>query len=113
MLASAWLPFLVTMCGLSWPFSHNHLIHVVRSCRETEGIEPFDEDTWATKEFYVKWKRWAYIHCSWDSRETLSQLGGYKRVMNYIKRQVRTYHSSCRPSNVVCRPCGDFYCIPC
>ena len=36
---------------------------------------PFEEDPWATKEFYVKWKRWSYIHCSWDTRETLSQLG--------------------------------------
>ncbi len=49
---------------------------------------PFEEDPWATKEFYVKWKRWSYIHCSWDTRETLGQLGGYKRVMNYMKRQV-------------------------
>ena len=49
---------------------------------------PFEEDPWATKEFYVKWKRWSYIHCSWDTRETLAQLGGYKRVMNYMKRQV-------------------------
>lgn len=48
---------------------------------------PLEEDPWATKEFYVKWKRWSYIHCSWDSRETLCQLGGYKRVMNYMKRQ--------------------------
>lgn len=51
-----------------------------------EGVEPFPEDPWATREFHVKWKRWSYIHCSWDTRETLAQLGGYKRVLNYIKR---------------------------
>lgn len=24
----------------------------------------------------MKWKRWAYIHCSWENRLTLSQLKG-------------------------------------
>lgn len=43
-------------------------------------------DAWAAREFHVKWRRWSYIHCSWDTRETLSQLGGYKRVLNYMKR---------------------------
>ena len=52
-----------------------------------EGFGPVEDDPWASKEFYVKWKRWSYIHCSWDTRETLSQLGGYKRLMNYMKRQ--------------------------
>ena len=59
-----------------------------RCCREVEGGEQFEDDPWRSKEFYVKWKRWSYIHCSWDTRETLSQLGGYKRLMNYMKRQV-------------------------
>lgn len=43
-------------------------------------------DPWTTREFHIKWKRWAYLHCSWDTLNTLSQLGGYKRVLNYIKR---------------------------
>ena len=34
----------------------------------------------------MKWRHWSYIHCSWDTRETLFQLAGYKRVKNYIKR---------------------------
>lgn len=55
-------------------------------CRQMEGYEPYPEDPWATCEFHVKWKRWSYIHCSWDTRDTLSQLGGYKRVLNYMKR---------------------------
>lgn len=44
-------------------------------------------DKWASMEFWVKWKRWSYRHCSWDTLNTLSQLGGYKRVLNYCKRQ--------------------------
>ena len=55
-------------------------------CRDMEGVEPYPGDPWATREFHVKWKRWSYIHCSWDTRETLSQLGGYKRLVNYMKR---------------------------
>ena len=43
-------------------------------------------DPWANTEFHVKWKRYAYIQCSWDTRATLSQLGGYKRIINYMKR---------------------------
>ena len=44
-------------------------------------------DKWASMEFWVKWKRWSYRHCSWDTLTTLSQLGGYKRVLNYCKKQ--------------------------
>lgn len=43
-------------------------------------------DLWLNREFHIKWKRYAYIHTSWESRETLSKLGGYKRITNYIKR---------------------------
>ena len=57
-----------------------------RSCREAEGKSPVPGDPWANCEFHIKWKRYAYIQCSWDTRATLSQLGGYKRVVNYMKR---------------------------
>ena len=43
-------------------------------------------DPWAAREFHIKWKRYAFIHTSWETRETLSKLGGYKRITNYIKR---------------------------
>ena len=66
----------------------NAAVMLEQCCREAEGAELAEDDPWRSKEFYVKWKRWSYIHCSWDTRETLSQLGGYKRVMNYMKRQV-------------------------
>ena len=55
-------------------------------CREPEGASPVPGDPWANTEFHIKWKRYAYIQCSWDTRATLSQLGGYKRVINYMKR---------------------------
>ena len=59
-------------------------------CRPAENREEDDEDDgdkWSGMEFWVKWKRWSYRHCSWDTLNTLSQLGGYKRVLNYCKRQ--------------------------
>lgn len=52
---------------------------------EDEDEEPGGK--WYNVEFHVKWKRWSYKHCSWDTLSTLSQLGGHKRVLNYCKRQ--------------------------
>ena len=54
--------------------------------RDAEGIEFDLTDPYANKEFFVKWRHWSYIHCSWDTRDTLYQLAGFKRVKNYIKR---------------------------
>lgn len=54
--------------------------------REAEGVAPVPGDPWASREFYVKWARFSYLHCSWDTRETLSQLKGYKRVLNYMRK---------------------------
>ena len=53
--------------------------------REREGAGG-TADGWDTREFCIKWKRWSYMHTSWETREALAQLGGYKRVLNYIKR---------------------------
>ena len=55
-------------------------------CRAAVDQEPVPGDPWANCEFHVKWKRYAHVHCSWDTRATLSQLGGYKRVINYMKK---------------------------
>ena len=58
-------------------------------CRQAEGEEAAaadPSDPWLAREFRVKWKRWSYVHCSWDTLITLSQLGGFKRVTNYIKK---------------------------
>ena len=43
-------------------------------------------DRWACVEFRIKWRRYSYLHTSWDSMATLAQLPGFKRVLNYIKR---------------------------
>lgn len=63
---------------------HKKLVFVLPN-REREGAEP-SADPWDAREFNVKWKRWSYMHTSWETREALSQLGGFKRVLNYIKR---------------------------
>jgi len=34
-----------------------------------------------------QWMGYSFLHCSWESLATLSQLSGFKRVQNYIKRQ--------------------------
>eukprot|EP00887_Chlorella_sp_A99_P003520 scaffold7.g3520.t1 len=54
--------------------------------RDAEGVPLDPVRPWRTREFYVKWARYSHLHCSWDSQATLSQLPGYKRVLNYIKK---------------------------
>lgn len=58
--------------------------------REHEGqynkIPLSGQAAWKYREFYVKWARCSHIHNSWDTNGTLSQLGGFKRVMNYCKK---------------------------
>ncbi len=53
---------------------------------EMEGVEPHPTDPWVTRELYIKWKRYSYIHCSWDTKATLSLLAGFKRVLNYMRK---------------------------
>lgn len=36
-------------------------------------------------EFHVKWRRLSYIHTSWQPLDSLRDLPGFKRVLNYIK----------------------------
>ena len=58
--------------------------------RENEGeynkIPLSGPEAWKHWEFYVKWARCSHIHNSWDSYQTLSMLGGFKRVLNYCKK---------------------------
>ena len=52
-----------------------------------EGAAPSNpSDPWASRELYIKWKRYSHIHCTWDMRDTLKQLAGYKRVVNYMRK---------------------------
>lgn len=45
-------------------------------CREREGAEPNPRDPWATREFYIKWARRSYLHCTWELKSELSQVSG-------------------------------------
>ena len=58
--------------------------------------DPPPADKWDAVEFRVKWRRHSYLHTDWDTKETLSQLAGFKRVLNYCKR-VDEY-AAARPS---------------
>lgn len=53
--------------------------------RDVEGAVVNPKDPWSSREFYVKWARHSYIHCSWDAYSTLKQLGGFKRILNYCR----------------------------
>ncbi|KAK3264131.1 hypothetical protein CYMTET_27107 [Cymbomonas tetramitiformis] len=61
----------------------------VLSHRQIEGAEVDPFDIWGSREFLIKWKRYSYLHNSWDHRGTLEQLPGYKRVQNYITKTER------------------------
>eukprot|EP00250_Pteridium_aquilinum_P009901 c19015_g1_i2 orf=976-6498(-) len=41
---------------------------------------------WEDQEFYIKWKGQSYLHCQWQTLSELSQLSGFKKVINYTKR---------------------------
>lgn len=59
-------------------------VELVLRHRDAEGGDCVDK--WTQREYYVKWARHSYIHCSWDSYATLSQLAGFKRVLNYCRK---------------------------
>ncbi|PNH05864.1 Chromodomain-helicase-DNA-binding protein 1, partial [Tetrabaena socialis] len=49
-------------------------------------LSPHAADPWCSREFLIKWKRYSFIHTSWDSRGAVEHLRGYKRVLNYIRK---------------------------
>jgi chromodomain-helicase-DNA-binding protein 1 len=51
-----------------------------------EGAEPRPGDPWATRAFLIKWRFYSHLHCTWETRPTLQQLAGYKRVLNYMRK---------------------------
>lgn len=40
-------------------------------------------------QFLIKWKNFSYIHCSWESKESLiaEKARGIKKIENYLKRE--------------------------
>ncbi len=72
-------------CGPTGPACACALCFPAR--RDSVSLPPAPpNDPWSGREFLVKWKRYSYIHCSWNSRAALEHLRGYKRVLNYIKK---------------------------
>lgn len=41
------------------------------------------------EQYLIKWKGWSYIHCTWESTETLHEqkVKGIKKLENYIKKE--------------------------
>uniref|UniRef100_A0A182X6B5 Chromodomain-helicase-DNA-binding protein 1 n=1 Tax=Anopheles quadriannulatus TaxID=34691 RepID=A0A182X6B5_ANOQN len=41
------------------------------------------------EQFLIKWTGWSYLHCTWESEETLREqkVKGMKKLENYIKRE--------------------------
>lgn len=41
------------------------------------------------EQYFIKWKGWSYIHCTWESEETLREqkVKGIKKLENYIKKE--------------------------
>ncbi|KAJ7189805.1 hypothetical protein O6H91_Y529900 [Diphasiastrum complanatum] len=48
--------------------------------------DPHKEIDWDEQEFYIKFKGQSYLHCEWHLLSDLSQLSGYKKVLNYMKK---------------------------
>lgn len=41
------------------------------------------------EQYLIKWKGWSYIHCTWESEETIREqkVKGIKKLENYIKKE--------------------------
>lgn len=53
-----------------------------------EGVD--EKDTENTEQQYlIKWTGWSYLHCTWESDETLKEqrVKGMKKLENYVKRE--------------------------
>lgn len=46
------------------------------------------------EQYLIKWKGWSYIHCTWESEETLREqkVKGIKKLENYIKKEREIEH---------------------
>lgn len=51
-----------------------------------EGVN--EPDVEKEVQFLIKWKTWSYIHCTWESKESLERdkAKGIKKIENYLKR---------------------------
>lgn len=46
------------------------------------------------EQYLIKWKGWSYIHCTWESEETIREqkVKGIKKLENYIKKERDIQH---------------------
>lgn len=46
------------------------------------------EDEQTEMQFLIKWKGWSYLHCTWESNNSLitEKARGLKKIDNYLKR---------------------------
>lgn len=53
-----------------------------------EGVDENDTDN-TEQQYLIKWAGWSYLHCTWESDETLKEqkVKGMKKLENYIKRE--------------------------
>lgn len=54
-----------------------------------EGFDPEADKGEGEVQFLIKWTGWSYLHCTWESEETLKEqrVKGMKKLENYIKRE--------------------------
>lgn len=50
---------------------------------------PLKNNSDSEEQYLIKWTGWSYIHCTWESIETLREqkVKGMKKLENYIKRE--------------------------
>lgn len=53
----------------------------------TSSTKTYSDGT--EKQYFIKWKGWSYIHCTWESMDTLNEqkVKGMKKLENYIKKE--------------------------
>ncbi|XP_043934314.1 chromodomain-helicase-DNA-binding protein 2 isoform X2 [Protopterus annectens] len=55
-------------------------------------------------QYLIKWKGWSYIHCTWESEESLhhQKVKGLKKLENFKKRdeEIKQWLSQCSPEDV-------------
>ncbi|XP_050088665.1 chromodomain-helicase-DNA-binding protein 1 isoform X2 [Anopheles aquasalis] len=46
------------------------------------------------EQYLIKWSGWSYLHCTWESEETLKEqkVKGLKKLENYVKREATLQH---------------------
>lgn len=63
-----------------------------------------DGETEKELQFLIKWKDWSYMHCTWESKESLlaDKVKGMKKIENYWKRmdEIRDWKRRAQPEDI-------------